>query len=141
MKIFILDDDKEVRWAFFKEKFKGHDLFMFSNANEFWNTLKDQFWVDMIFLDHDLGDFGENYTETTYGGRSEITGEHVAMWMQDALVSGTWEIHPACDPKVVVHTMNPAGGPRMEFLLKEAGLNVYTIPYSTLIKVLEAPLL
>lgn len=101
MKILILDDDWERHHAF-RRKMIGHVVKHVVTSKECIEALETEEF-DIAFLDHDLG--GQTMVDPTRGD----TGYAVAEW-----ISKNLQKKPA---RVIVHSFNPVGGPKMEALI------------------------
>ena len=125
--IVILDDDDE-RHDWFKKQFlNAHH---FKDANECIEFIcKNHKEIRVIFLDHDLADFGNNVIETEYGNK-EITGWDVVRAMaKDSLCQ---------DAQIIIHSLNPDGADRMHTTLRNCGyIYAEKCPFTTLRLVLK----
>lgn len=117
--ILIVDDMPE-RLDFFRkfgEKVLEKDPNEIYTATHYWEAVRIlEKWhgeIEILFLDHDLNDFGKE-------GGAEWTGHDLARTMVDR----GWKI-----PKVIVHSINPVGAWNIEFFLTENGWEVEKIPY------------
>ena len=121
MKILILEDDLNRVSSFTQKLGSQHELICVDLAADAINKLKTERF-DVVFLDHDLG--GEQMVSTS----DKNTGSEVARWLiannSDMLVPTT----------VVIHSLNTPAAKMMHDGIVEAGyINVYTIPFTTLL--------
>lgn len=119
MRILVLDDD-EIRHEQFRDNLKEHSVVHVYTAEEAGEALaKEKF--DLVYLDHDLQDFQNN--PSGYGV-VEQTGMDVARYIARYLAP---QKHPS---KVIVHSWNVSGGPRMVSVLRDAGISAVYQPFS-----------
>ena len=128
MKILFLDDS-QMRHDSFKKFLNGtgHSVSQVHTADDACEAMKHQAF-DLVFLDRDLNDFdgaGPSSSDP-WGGysTSEVTGEDVARWMIDSPLAKK-------PNQVVVHSVNPVGGPAIESMLKKAGFRVGLAPFGS----------
>jgi CheY-like chemotaxis protein len=103
IKIFLLDDSMR-RLQRFRRAFQSHLLTHSASASEAIELLaKEKF--DLICLDHDLHEHDNDWIASG-------TGYEVAEFLGNNRT-------PNDQTRIVVHTMNPAGGDRMMAVLKD----------------------
>ena len=114
MRILILDDDENRHRAFIGA-LRGHSLTHAWTSQEANHHLHDPAHdgFDVVFLDHDLGEFGEH---------SAGTGLHVA----HEVAGLSEDRRPTL---TVVHSHNPDGAAEMMRVLYRAGLNAQREPF------------
>ena len=113
LKILIVEDMSS-RIEFFKNKFKGHDLYFFDNAKDSIDALKlisDKPW-DVVFLDHDLG--GRVFVSSS----DPNTGYAVAEFIRDNDIKIN---------QIIIHSMNPAGSQNIKSVLPQAKIIPFTL--------------
>ena len=118
MKILILDDD-HLRHESFTIAFP--EAVHVWTVEEFQEAYGAGGW-DLLYLDHDLNDFGIKSTAEGYGGRVELTGADVASWVARLPV----DMQPK---EVIIHSWNPAGALNMLNVLRDAGIRVTYRPF------------
>lgn len=123
MNILILDDDS-LRHHAFDNYYKAYTpLTHVYKYRECVENLLNGNW-DIVHLDHDLGEEIEDPDMKVdgWGKAVQFTGLDVVRWLVDRkdhdLVS-----------KIIVHSMNPAGGQKMYDELADAGFSVKYIPF------------
>lgn len=117
MRILVLEDNQD-RIEWFKRMYRNHELYITCDlvkAREF--CWEHEF--DVIFLDHDLGDFNLAAIE------KENTGYGFAKWIT---IEGIQKY-----ALYYIHSMNPTGANAMQNILKDNGYNALWLPYSLLI--------
>jgi len=126
-RILFLDDDR-IRHDTFAKRFANAECVHVETFDEFERALLRGSKFDVIFLDHDLNDFGNRSVMESvwacYGSseQTELTGTDAAV-----LVAGLpTEKKPE---QVVVHTHNPPGGDRMVLILEKANIPVIRQPF------------
>jgi CheY-like chemotaxis protein len=125
MKILILDDNKH-RHDVFAARFADDERVHCYSYSQAIAALSDSF--DVIFLDHDLGEFHTPDTWESYGGKMiEYTGLDVAKAVADHY-RGWAGIDDL--PRVVIHSVNPVGAPVMRDVLQDCGFSVVWDPFS-----------
>lgn len=125
MKILILEDN-DFRVALFKSYFDSldHKVWYEKTANGAIDVLTANADMDLIFLDHDLGD------DVFVDSKREDTGASVARWM---VSSG---FNP--DVSVTVHSLNPNGQANILSILRNNGFSfVYANPFTQLARMLR----
>lgn len=115
MRILILDDD-ENRHGTFAHWFIDHYVCHAYTFDEFVNAILNETW-DIVFLDHDLNDYGKTSIGDKGYGQVEMTGLDAASQMARI----PQEKRPF---QVVVHSWNPPGAANMVDLLNDMGFNV-----------------
>lgn len=118
MKILFLDDDPD-RHTRVAAALAKHTLTPVCKATEAFKALQgDKF--DIVFLDHDLGDF--EVPETTFAGygRVSLSGADVAIAVADL----PKEKHPDL---VVIHSANPDGAKSIASLLNSRAPSIPVI--------------
>lgn len=112
--ILILDDDKE-RLRAFKQNLVGNALTLVSTAQDAINQLK-LYKFAIIFLDFDLDLNGQLDIARTGTGMDVVNWmvAHKQLFMRDS---------------IIVHSLNPLGGPLMVATLKAAGLHALARPH------------
>lgn len=118
LKILVLDDD-HLRHEAFTRAFP-HAVHVWT-VEEFQEAYAAGGW-DLLYLDHDLNDFGVRSTAEGYGGRVELTGADVATWVARLPV----DMHPK---EVIIHSWNPGGALNMLNVLRDAGIRVTYRPF------------
>ncbi len=128
--IAILEDDVEFRHKWFREKFPNALIFV--SAQDFINFVEERHdEIHLMFLDHDLADFGQNVTEGAYG-KEQTTGWHVAHYIASKNLCN----HDEC--QIIIHSVNPAGSERMYNTFVGNGYtNVDRCAFTSLIKVMR----
>lgn len=115
MKILIVEDT-QYRLDWFKQKFKNHDVFYASHANDAIDYLLNHVF-DLIFLDHDLSNkIFMNPADTCSG--SEIVRFIIKNEIEVELI--------------IVHSHNDPNSMRMTADLMEAGYAVCRQPFKNL---------
>ncbi len=113
LKILVVEDMSS-RIQFFRNRFKGHDLYFFDNATDSINALKlmtDKPW-DIAFLDHDLG--GKVFVPSS----DPNTGYVVAEYIRDNNIKIN---------QIFIHSMNPAGSQNIKSILPQAKIIPFTL--------------
>jgi hypothetical protein len=125
MRLLILDDNK-TRHTQFARKFFNHELMHVRKYSEVVSALQSKGPWDVVFLDHDLADFGDGeyrHEASMYGSsRHEYTGVDVACFISRQLSE---EKRP---PRIVVHSWNPDGARTMAGILQQVGIHVMLAP-------------
>ena len=117
LNILILDDDEARHRTFIAHLKQDHTLthaWSSQEANSRLGRFSGESTYDVVFLDHDLGEFDEP---------SLGTGLHVA----ETMATMPLEHRPSL---VVVHSHNPDGAKRMTVVLAAAGVNVVRESFS-----------
>lgn len=124
MKILVLDD-MAVRHNAFRADYgaDNHTVISAFSYLEFLSKLDDSPW-DLIYLDHDLGEF---HTADTYvdgwGKTQEYNGYHAALRiceLEDALLPS----------EVIIQSINPGGSRAMKLILDRRGVKVSWQPFT-----------
>ena len=130
MKVLVLDDDM-ARHQAFANNLARNDVTHADSYDRAVKALQDQDRFDVVFLDHDLNDFGLKSigpSDSMYGGARELTGNDVARFIAKALPKKK-------RPKmVVVHSINYDGSMNIVSTLKAAGIPVRREPFHTEIR-------
>lgn len=117
MKIFILEDNKD-RIDFFKQKFIGHELTIFTDnasAEKFVSICP--FTFDLVLLDHDLGI--KSFVPST----DTDCGYHFVKHVVEN------DIKCIEDAKIIIHSQNTAGARNMSQLFLANGIVSYQVPF------------
>lgn len=125
MKILIVEDN-DFRIALFKAYFDplDHKVWYEKTSAGAIDVLTENADMDLIFLDHDLGD------EVFVDSKREDTGAGVARWM---VSSG---FNP--DVSVTVHSLNPAGSSNILHILRSGRFAfAHAIPFTQLANMLR----
>lgn len=125
MRILVLDDDMERHQAFARN-FDGHDVVHVDCYDGALAALLKQPRFDVVYLDHDLNDFGlKSYGpgDSMYGGLRELDGHDVAVFMARELPE------PKYPERVVVHSWNPEGAKAMLTTLRKANFDAEMEPF------------
>lgn len=129
MRILILDDNPD-RHKTFARNLKGEDLVHVYRYTEVIATLQTQEPFDLVYLDHDLGEFTEADKYDDYGdgvasdGNSrEYTGADVAWFIARKLDQTKWPT------RIIIHSWNPVGARRMRDMLCDVGLSCVCQPF------------
>jgi CheY-like chemotaxis protein len=124
VRILILDDNPE-RHKVFAGVLKREVL-----VHVFVAALQSQEPFDLVYLDHDLGDFAaadtyDDYGDGMYSGGSkrEYTGADVAWFIARKLDQSKWPT------RIIIHSWNPDGARRMRDTLQDAGLSCVCQPF------------
>lgn len=123
MKILILDDD-EIRQDFYRQRYEGHDVAHAWTYSQFSQCLDRESPLDLIHLDHDLGDFttGDTYVDG-WGVTREFSGQHAARKV--------CELSDERLPRqVIIQSVNPDGAAAMKKMLMRRGVDVVWSPFS-----------
>jgi len=113
LKIYILEDNKE-RISSFKKLLIGHDVFISDNVKDFISRIeKEDQEIDLMFLDHDLGDMV--YVDVD----NKNTGSEVSRWLS----KNKKNIN-----NIIIHSLNTVGQKYMFDYLHEY-YNVQIIPF------------
>jgi hypothetical protein len=124
MKILILDDNS-YRHMEFAHRFADDDRTHCHTYHQAIEALNNDFF-DVIFLDHDLGDFHDADKYEGYDGKlKEYTGLDVAVYIAKDFGKYLNE-----KPRIVVHSVNPVGAPVMRSVLQDAGFDVVWDPFT-----------
>lgn len=126
-RILFLDDDAIRHDTFAKRYADKAECVHVETFDEFERVLRGSKF-DIIFLDHDLNDFGARsvvqYVFGTYQSSEtcEMTGTDAA----DLVAHLPPEKLPA---QVIIHSHNPAGAERMEMILRDVDVFVVRDPF------------
>jgi hypothetical protein len=123
MRILILDDNSE-RHKIFKQFYLGHKVTHVYYYSDCIQELKKGGW-DIVHLDHDLGE-EVNDADTlvdSWGSQRLLTGLDVVRWMIDYPVKNLAK-------KVIVHSVNPVGGQKMQEELVQSGFDSILRPFN-----------
>lgn len=121
----MLDDDVR-RHGGFAKALLGHKVLHVYDYNKCIAALGREVF-DIVYLDHDLNDFGRRSTAGPLNGKftpvgRELTGVDVATFIV--------QLSPDKRPKkIVIHTWNPDGGRAMLMNLLDAGVDAVYEPY------------
>jgi CheY-like chemotaxis protein len=124
-RILVLEDNQSRIKSFRLNFLVGNNLKVVETSREAIAALSSEVW-DWLFLDHDLG--GQAFVESGPG-----TGYEVACFLEE---------HPDRKPAhIVIHSMNPAGGDKIQAALPEAKrfINAWCFDFETLEKHLDDP--
>jgi CheY-like chemotaxis protein len=117
-RVLVLDDDPE-RHDWFRRWYGSLDYTAVHTATQAIQAL-DGARFDVIFLDHDLGDFATDRAS----GWTNSTGYDVVQFMVS-------ELPEAKRPELVaIHSWNPAGAQRMQDALMASGIRAILRPFS-----------
>jgi len=124
--ILVLDDDKFRHDMF--EKALGEDNIVHHvyNYDQAIKALDRYSPFDIIYYDHDLGDFGES--PHGYGGTVERTGADVALYVTRVLPE---EKRPKL---AIIHSWNFYGAQNIASILSKAGIEVRKEPFGEAVK-------
>lgn len=118
MKILILEDSVE-RTKVFKNRYKDHDLHIFSNYLIAKDMLMNHSPYDLVSLDHDLCEDPSNvkqYNNLMYSFNDEYTGYN--------LVEDICELKDNLrPPQIIIHSWNTPAAKRMKEKLAECGIS------------------
>lgn len=118
MKILFLDDSPDRHRQFF-EDWDGHDITPVFTAAEAVTALK-QHTFDLVFLDHDLGEFDTGgYCAVPAGNGLDVARFIAAMPEEKRQF------------RVVVHSWNPVGAKHMRDCFAAAGVDAVCQPFGT----------
>jgi CheY-like chemotaxis protein len=121
MKLLFLDDSQMRHNAFQRSlRGTGHQITAVMSADDACDAMKKTAF-DVVFLDRDLNDFDGAGSGP---GGDESTGEDVAQWMVDSP-------HAKQPKQVVVHSVNPVGGPAILQILSAAGFRCGLAPFGS----------
>ena len=120
--LVVEDDSFRIEW--FERQFAGIPFLFITKDVDEAITLIRLIKFDMIFLDHDLGDF-EEVLDAQFAGQPEPTGLDVAKE-----IPGTVNQETEC----IVHSMNPTGAAN---IIKAHPHNTTHIPFHLLYKIIE----
>ncbi len=117
MRILVLDDDL-TRHHTFARNLRGHEVVHAQTYDSALAALLDAPRFDLVYLDHDLNDFGQlsiGPSDSMYGGVREMDGRDVASFIARSLPQ-----HKR-PKRFIVHSWNEEGAAMMIMILRRAG--------------------
>ena len=124
MKVLVLEDNK-CRLEWFKETVSKCDLYLAMTAEKAADAIM-KWEFDLIFLDHDLGDFDSKGNKLGEVNTNKRTGLDFAKLLAEEIRVG----RITNDPSIYIHSLNPVGAKNIKSVLKDAII----LPFSELIK-------
>jgi hypothetical protein len=119
-RFLFLDDDNQ-RHMTFTKRYWDNERVHVNTFERFCDAINGPKF-DVIFLDHDLNDFGENSIENgTYGTR-ELTGYDCCVMLAKLPDDKRPNL-------VIIHSWNTPGATRMAAYLKDFGFSVVVDPF------------
>jgi CheY-like chemotaxis protein len=135
MRVLVLDDNPERHKAFRRNLF-NHTVVHVETYHDAVQALAMTPRFDVVFLDHDLNEFGaKSVAESTmygFGGSVELTGDDLCRFIVNQLPE---ERHPQI---AVIHSLNHWGAKNMESRLVQTNIQVVVRPFSTDITIVLA---
>ncbi len=117
MRILILDDDA-TRLYTFSRNLQRHDVTRADTIDDFVRAMRSGPHFDIIYLDHDLNDFGERSVWPGMYGPQKLTGVDACNFMLNQVPRTKW-------PKqFVIHSWNQSGAIEMARVLKRTGIPI-----------------
>lgn len=114
MKILVLEDNLD-RIAWFTEEFSKFELYIAMTAEKAAEAIA-RYEFDIIFLDHDLGDFDVDGNKLVEVDRSKRSGYDFAKLLSKEIEEG----RITNDPSIYIHSLNPVGVANIKSVLKDA---------------------
>lgn len=125
MNILILDDNPHRHKVLASRHPEANNIVSCFTYDEFCNRLQTEKRWDLVYLDHDLGDFQENASTWVdgWGHVREFTGAHAARDICE-LADERLPVH------VTIQSVNPSGARAMLQMLERRGVSVAWDPFS-----------
>jgi len=122
-KVLILDDDPQ-RHKVFREILPNCLRYhAYTATTAIKHLVESSGPFDLVCLDHDLGDFGQEGEILEFGNCEAGTGVEVAQYISLHLER---ELYPQ---KIIIHSQNPVGAKRMYDTLFPTGIQITVLPF------------